>query len=167
MSDEKPRRRRRPAVPRAGLDLIAEGVAARVPPPIPPGLGEGLLEHASNGALMSNPQLDGLLGRLLERCEINGKQLEAVGQKMDRLEGKLEGVAYRRDIEHFMPRDEIERRIKEATADTKADGKEAVGAVRKDVEKLQGLVKWAGSGIIVSFAGLLLKLIYSSAHIPI
>lgn len=48
MSDEKPRRIRRPAVPRKALELIAEGVAERVPPPVPPSLGEGLLSRARN-----------------------------------------------------------------------------------------------------------------------
>lgn len=46
MTDASPPRRRRPYVSRKGLDLIVEGVATRVQPPVPPGLGEGLLVRA-------------------------------------------------------------------------------------------------------------------------
>lgn len=168
MSDEKPRRTRRPAVPRKGLDLIGEGLDRRVPPPIPPGLGEGLLERASReDDPMHNPQIEGLLGRLLERSDANGRQLDDVQKKMSRIDERLEGVAYRRDIETFMHRDEIERRIDKAVEGAKAEAKEGLGDVRKDVGKLQSLVVWGSGGIITAFGGLLLKLIYSSAHIPI
>lgn len=171
MSDALPPRRRRPRAPkltRSDLDQIGEHLDRRVPPPIPPGLGEGLLERASQeDDNMHNPQIEGLLGRLLERSDANGRQLDDVQRKMSRMDERLDGVAYRRDIETFMHRDEIERRIDKALEGAKAEAKEGLGEVRKDVGKLQSLVVWGSGGIITAFGGLLLKLIYSSAHIPI
>jgi hypothetical protein len=51
------------------------------------------------------------IGRLIERVEATGRQMDMLGGKLDRMDEKLEGVAYRRDIEHFVAREEIERRI--------------------------------------------------------
>jgi hypothetical protein len=51
------------------------------------------------------------MGHLIERVEATGRQMDVLGGKLDRMDEKLEGVAYRRDIEHFVARDEIERRI--------------------------------------------------------
>lgn len=171
MTDALPPRRRRPRapkLPRADLDGIGSGIDQRVPPPIPPRLGEGLLERASReDDPMHNPHIEGLLGRLLERSDANGRTLDEVQKKMGRIDDRLEGVAYRRDIETFMHRDEIERRIDKAVEGVKAESKESLGDVRKDVGKLQGLVIWAGGGLIAAFGALLLRLIYSSAHIPL
>lgn len=170
MTDASPPRRRRPrspVLPRADLDGIGAAINRRVPPPIPPGLGEGLLERASQeDDPMHNPQIEGLLGRLLEKSESNGRALDDVQKNMRRLDERLDGVAYRRDIEAFMHRDEIERRIDKAIGGMKEETKESLGGIRKDVGRLQSIVVWAGGGIIAAFAALLLKLIYSSAHLP-
>lgn len=115
---------------------------------------------------MNTPQIEGLLGRLLERSDANGRALDDVQKNMRRLDERLEGVAYRRDIETFMPRDEIERRIKEATEGAKTESKESLGVIRRDVGRLQSLAVWTVGGLVAAFGGLLLKLIYSSAHIP-
>lgn len=117
MSDEKPRRRRRPAVPRAALDLIADGLAERVPPPVPPGLGEGLLSRARtsrNAFAMSaghepgeaNPEMRILiaLARIEER---QNSLVEANKAAQSAAEARHTNVI--QAIATFVPRSEIDK----------------------------------------------------------
>jgi hypothetical protein len=46
--------------------------------------------------------------------EATGRQVDMLCGKLDRMDENLEGVAYRRDIEPFVAREEIERRIDKA-----------------------------------------------------
>lgn len=90
MSDANPPRRRRPSGPRKGLDLIAEGVAVRVPPPVPPGLGGGALTRArtdGNPLAMSASHDGGAAANAdtrilvaLARIEERQNALDAAGQ---------------------------------------------------------------------------------------
>lgn len=118
MSDEKPRRVRRPAVPRKALDLIAEGVAERVPPPIPPGLGEGLLRRARTsrnplamsagheGGADANPEMRILIA--LARIEERQTSLvEANKSAQAAAEARHTNVM--QAIATFVPRSEIEK----------------------------------------------------------
>ena len=86
------------------------------------------------------------IGRLIERVEATGRQMDVLGGKLDRMDEKLEGVAYRRDIEHFVARDEIERRIDKAVDGAKADAAkglaEVAGQVR-DQDRLGARVRGA------------------------
>ena len=155
---------RRPAGPVMTDDTLPKRHRRRASTPHS---GEAFLDPANpEGDPMNTLQIEGLLGRLLERSDANGRALDEVQKNMRRLDERLEGVAYRRDIETFVPRDEIERRIKEAMEGAKMETKESLGEIRRDVGRLQSLAVWAVGGLVAAFGGLLLKLIYSSAHIP-
>ncbi len=77
------------------------------------------------------------IGRLIERVEATGRQMDALGGKLDRMDEKLEGVAYRRDIEHFVARDEIERRIDKAVDGAKAEAAKGLAEVAGQVRDLR------------------------------
>jgi len=118
MSDEKPRRVRRPAVPRKALDLIAEGVAERVPPPIPPGLGEGLLCRARtsrNPLAMSTGHEAGAEANpemriLIALARIEERQTSLVeANKAAQTAAEARHTNVMQAIATFVPRSEIEK----------------------------------------------------------
>lgn len=118
MTDVSPPRRRRPAVPRKGLDLIAEGVAARVTPPVPPGLGEGLLTRARterNPLAMSagyeggaDANSDTRILIALARIEERQNSLVAAGQAAQAA-AEARHTNVMQAIATFVPRSEIEK----------------------------------------------------------
>ncbi len=72
--------------------------------------------------------------------------MDALGGKLDRMDEKLEGVAYRRDIEHFVARDEIERRIDKAVDGAKAEAAKGLAEVAGQVRDLRKIGWGAGLG---------------------
>lgn len=118
MTDEKPRRIRRPAVPRKALDLIAEGVAERVPPPVPPGLGEGLLCRARTlrnplamsagheGGADANPEMRILIA--LARIEERQNSL-VDANKSAQTAAEARHTNIMQAIATFVPRSEIDK----------------------------------------------------------
>ncbi|MDP4005049.1 hypothetical protein [Methylobacterium sp. NEAU K] len=117
MSDEKSRRVRRPAVSRKGLDLIAEGVAARVPPPVTPGLGEGLLSRARNPrtAFAMPPGHDGAdtnpeMRILIALARIEERQTSLVeANKSAQTAAEARHTNVMQAIATFVPRSEIDK----------------------------------------------------------
>jgi hypothetical protein len=67
------------------------------------------------------------IGRLIERVAATGRQRDALGSKLDRMDEKLEGVAYRRDIEH---------RIDKAVDGTKTEAARGLAEVNGQVRTL-------------------------------
>lgn len=121
MTDAPPPRRRRPAMPRKALDLIAVGVAARVTPPVPPGLGEGLLDRARTernplamsagyeGGAEANPETRILVA--LARIEERQNSLVAASQSAQAA-AEARHTNVMQAIATFVPRSEIEKDTK-------------------------------------------------------
>lgn len=91
------------------------------------------------------------IGRLIERVETTGRQMDALGGKLDRMDEKLEGVAYRRDIEHFVARDEIERRIDEAVDGAKAEAAKGLAEIAGQVRDLRKIGWVLASAALLAF----------------
>lgn len=157
MSDDKPRRIRRPAVPRKDLDLIAEGVAERVPPPVPPGLGEGLLSRARNPriSLAMPPGHDGAelnpemrimvaLARIEER---QNSMLDA--SKSAQAAAEARHINVMQAIATFVPRSEIDK-------DNKAIH-ERIDAVAKRISTMDGRIWAAVIGAVGAFGAVILS----------
>ena len=96
------------------------------------------------------------IGRLIERVEATGRQMDALGSKLDRMDEKLEGVAYRRDIEHFVARDEIERRIDKAVDGAKAEAAKGLAEVAGQVRDLRKIGWGLASAALLAFGGIVL-----------
>ncbi|AIQ88257.1 MULTISPECIES: hypothetical protein [Methylobacterium] len=96
------------------------------------------------------------IGRLIERVETTGRQMDALGGKLDRMDEKLEGVAYRRDIEHFVARDEIERRIDEAVDGAKAEAAKGLAEIAGQVRDLRKIGWVLASAALLAFGGIVL-----------
>ncbi|MBE7201827.1 MAG: hypothetical protein INR70_29045 [Parafilimonas terrae] len=156
MSDEKPRRTRRPAVPRKGLDLIAEGVAVRVPPPVPPGLGEGLLSRARNPrtALAMPPDHDGAEAHPEMRILIALARIEERQNSMLDANKSAQAAAEARHtnvmqaIATFVPRSEIDK-------DNRALH-ERIDGVEKRLDTMDKRVWGAVAGAVTAFGTVIL-----------
>ncbi|WP_148291124.1 hypothetical protein [Methylobacterium sp. B1] len=85
-----------------------------------------------------------------------GRQMDALGGKRDRMDEKLEGVAYRRDIEHFVARDEIERRIDKAVDGAKAEAAKGLAEVALPVRDLRKIGWRLASPALLAFGGIVL-----------
>ncbi|RUP13378.1 MAG: hypothetical protein EKK43_17135 [Methylobacterium sp.] len=96
------------------------------------------------------------IGRLIERVEATGRQMDALGGKLDRMDEKLEGVAYRRDIEHFVARDEIERRIDKAVDGAKAEAAKGLAEIAGQVRDLRKIGWGLASAALLAFGGIVL-----------
>ncbi|MGE8130619.1 hypothetical protein ACQKQD_26935 [Methylobacterium sp. NPDC080182] len=94
--------------------------------------------------------------RMIERVEATGRQMDALGGKLDRMDEKLEGVAYRRDIEHFVVRDEIERRIDKAVDGAKAEAAKGLAEVAGQVRDLRKIGWGLASAALLAFGGIVL-----------
>ena len=111
------------------------------------------------GERRTGPMADHLpewIGRLIERVEATGRQMDALGGKLDRMDEKLEGVAYRRDIEHFVARDEIERRIDKAVDGAKAEAAKGLAEVAGQVRDLRKIGWGLASAALLAFGGIVL-----------
>ncbi|MFK5600272.1 hypothetical protein ACFZ8E_25215 [Methylobacterium sp. HMF5984] len=168
MSDTaEPKRARRSrrhdpaALRRSALEHIGSELGAAIQPPIPPGLGEGLLERAAHEGSMQDRHIAALLGQLLARSEANGDQIDETRAQVTRMDEKLEaisrrldGVAYQKDIASFMSREEIERKIEKS-----------VGEVKVEVAGLRKIGWGLTSAVLLGAVGLLVKVIMAAAHI--
>ncbi|WP_426315125.1 hypothetical protein ACN9MF_06225 [Methylobacterium fujisawaense] len=96
------------------------------------------------------------IGRLTERVEATGRQMDALGGKLDRMDKKLEGVAYRRDIEHFVARDEIERRIDKAVDGAKAEAAKGLAEIAGQVRDLRKIGWGLASAALLAFGRIVL-----------
>lgn len=96
------------------------------------------------------------IGRLIERVEATGRQMAILDSKLDRMDEKLEGVAYRRDIEHFVPRDEIERRIDKAVDGARAEAARRLAEVAGQVRDLRRIGWGLASAALLAFGGIIL-----------
>jgi hypothetical protein len=92
------------------------------------------------------------IGRLIERVEATGRQMDALGGKLDRMDEKLEGVAYRRDIEAFVARDGIDKAVDGAKLETAKGLAEVNGQVRTLYRIGWGLA----SAALLAFGGIVL-----------
>ena len=96
------------------------------------------------------------IGRLIERVEATGRQMDMLGGKLDRMDEKLEGVAYRRDIEHFVAREEIERRIDKAVDGARAEAEKGLAEVNGQVKTLYRIGWGLVSTALLAFGGIML-----------
>ncbi len=69
------------------------------------------------------------------------------------MDEKLEGVAYRRDIEHFVARDEIERRIDKAVDGAKAEAAKGLAEIAGQVRDLRKIGWGLASAALLAFGG--------------
>ena len=156
MSDEKSRRVRRPAVPRKALDLIGQGVAERVPPPVPPGLGEGMLDHVRStrtvtmpgpydGTPEANPETRILiaLARIEER---QNSMLDASKAARSAAEARHTNVM--QAIATFVPRSEIDK-------DNRALH-ERIDGVERRLDTMDKRVWGAVAGAVTAFGTVIL-----------
>lgn len=104
------------------------------------------------------------IGRLIERVEATGRQMDMLGGKLDRMDEKLEGVAYRRDIEHFVVREEIERRIDKAVDGAKAEAEKGLAEVAGQVRDLRRIGWGLASAALLAFGGSVLAKVGLSPH---
>jgi hypothetical protein len=81
---------------------------------------------------------------------------DALGGKLDRVDEKLEGVAYRRDIELFVARDEIERRIDKAVDGAKAEAAKGLAEFAGQVRDLRKIGWGLASAALLAFEGIVL-----------
>ncbi|MGX9979085.1 hypothetical protein [Methylobacterium fujisawaense] len=85
-----------------------------------------------------------------------GRQRDALGGKRDRMDKKLEGAAYRRDIEHFVARDEIERRIDKAVDGAKTEAAKGLAEVALQVRDLRKIGWGLASAALLAFGRIVL-----------
>ncbi|WP_192708363.1 hypothetical protein [Methylobacterium sp. OAE515] len=104
------------------------------------------------------------IGRLIERVEATGRQMDVLGGKLDRMDEKLEGVAYRRDIELFVARDEIERRIDKAVDGAKAEAAKGLAEVNGQVRTLYRIGWGLASAALLAFGGIVLAKVGLAPH---
>ncbi|MCJ2066723.1 hypothetical protein MKK63_29115 [Methylobacterium sp. J-088] len=104
------------------------------------------------------------IGRLIERVEATGRQMDVLGGKLDRMDGKLEGVAYRRDIEAFVARDEIERRIDKAVDGAKLEAARGLAEVNGQVRTLYRIGWGLASAALLAFGGVVLAKVGLTGH---
>ncbi len=104
------------------------------------------------------------IGRLIERVEATGRQMDALGSKLDRMDEKLEGVAYRRDIEQFVVREEIERRIDKAVDGAKVEAARGLADVSGQVRVLYRIGWGLVSAALLAFGGVILARVGLSVH---
>jgi len=156
MTDALPPRRRRPSVPRKGLDLIAEGVAARVSPPVPPGLGEGLLARArsSRSALAMSAGHEGgdatsetRILIALARIEERQNSLVAANQSAQAA-AEARHTNVMQAIATFVPRSEIEK-------DNRAL-QERIDGVEKRLDTMEKRVWGAVAGAVSALGSVVL-----------
>ena len=157
MTDASPPRRRRPSIPRKGLDLIASEVAARVPPPVPPGLGEGLLSRARTqrdpiamsagheGGLDANPEMRILIA--LARIEERQNSLVAANASAQTA-AEARHTNVMQAIATFVPRSEIDK-------DNKAIH-ERIDSVEKRLDTMDKRVWGAVAGAVTAFGTVIL-----------
>ncbi|MCJ2107835.1 hypothetical protein MKK70_21140 [Methylobacterium sp. E-041] len=168
MSDTaEPKRARRArrhdptALRRSALEHIGSELGAAIQPPVPPGLGEGLLDRAAREDTMQDRHIANLLGQLLARSEANGDQIDEtraqvfrMDEKLEAISRRLDGVAYQKDIASFMTREGIERKIEKSATEIKGE----VAGLRK--------MGWGlTSAVLLGAVGLLVKVIMAAAHI--
>lgn len=104
------------------------------------------------------------IGRLIERVEATGRQMAILDAKLDRMDEKIEGVAHRRDIEHFVARDKIERRIEKAVDGAKAEAAKGLAEVAGQVRDLRRIGWGLASAALLAFGGIILAKVGLSAH---
>ncbi|WP_342109283.1 hypothetical protein [Methylobacterium sp. SI9] len=104
------------------------------------------------------------IGRLIERVEATGRQVDALGSKLDRMDEKLEGVAYRRDIESFVARDEIERRIDKAVDGAKLETARGLAEINGQVRVLYRIGWGLASTALLAFGGIVLAKVGLTPH---
>ncbi|MCJ2071197.1 hypothetical protein MKK75_20770 [Methylobacterium sp. J-030] len=127
----------------------------------------GRATRVGGGGRRSGAMADALpewIGRLIERVEATGRQMDALGGKLDRMDEKLEGVAYRRDIELFVARDEIERRIDKAVDGAKLEAARGLAEVNGQVRVLYRIGWGLASAALLAFGGVILARVGLSAH---
>ena len=123
--------------------------------------------RAGGGGRRSGSRVDHLpewIGRLIERVEATGRQMDALGGKLDRMDEKLEGVAYRRDIESFVARDEIERRIDKAVDGAKLETAWGLAEINGQVRVLYRIGWGLASTALLAFGGIVLAKVGLTPH---
>ncbi|SDM99897.1 hypothetical protein SAMN05216360_10521 [Methylobacterium phyllostachyos] len=94
-----------------------------------------------------------MLAHLIERVEATGRQMDVLGGKLERMGKKLAGVASRRDIELFVAREEIERRIDKAVDGAKLEALRGLAEVNGQARTLYRVGWGLASAALMAFGG--------------